>query len=1015
MRFRYCISIVFFALASYSNAQDEIRFNHLNLDDGLPNNIVNCMLQDSSGHLWFGTGGGLSRYDGNSLVTFVHNESDSTSICNSRINCLYEDNLHNVWIGTFFGLSKFDPVKKNFKNYYFNKHSLKVGSNIISHITQDNKGILWVATDAGIYNANASNPKFSLVKTFSEDHYGYLIHGMAFTSTGRMFILMDTALVYSDDNCSSFKTVVNNKINDGAFFSELNCDKTEKHLWFGAYKHAIAYEFDPQKNEIKKYSLDSTNSAFPIYFAYDFCRLNDSIMMVGCILGKTGGGLVFLNAKRNTYHTYVHLKEDATSLSDGDVWYILKDRQNSIWIGCDLGINSFNLRQLNFHWLTTYDWGIPDIGGISIRQMCYDNNLWIGTIGGGLFEYNPPNHHFSRYSRPFSKANKSPQDQIFSMCPYKDTLWLGTGQGFISFDISTHKFDTARKPNPELKELYFDTPKGIDRDNTGTFWFGTYAKGVFSYNPATGKGAHYLDRDTNLITKHSNIMRCLCVDAAGNKWVGTYEDGFYCMNAVTNQLTWNIPGDKNAVIMQRGWINDIYCDRLGNTYIATQLDGLIIYDENTNTFRTVKNPKWTDDNKIRRIVEVGKGILWLATGKGLSCWNLNNNTFSNYPEGMQLAGMVNVAGCASPDGTVYFGGGNKMLYFNPDDLKETAPNIHPEITSLSIMNKEYLSDITKPVFLGYKDNYVSFTFSAFDFLNEKGDQFAYYLEGLDNDWNYCGNMHYASYTNLSGGNYILHLKVQNAAGEWVEARHPLYLHIATPYWKTWWFFTLCGLAIFALGYLFYYLKMQRKLEAEKLRKRLARDLHDDIGSSLSSIFMISKMAVKNTSGTKEETQVILNKISESSHKTMESMNDIVWIVNPENDLMDSILTRMHIYFSEMLETSGIKYSFIVAEDVGKIKLGMEERRNFYLIFKEAINNLAKYSRCTEVIVTIVKEENKIKMEIKDNGIGFNLDNLSEKGNGLKNMRERARIIKGSLVIESKVGHGTTIRLILPLP
>jgi two-component sensor histidine kinase len=506
----------------------------------------------------------------------------------------------------------------------------------------------------------------------------------------------------------------------------------------------------------------------------------------------------------------------------------------------------------------------------------------------------------------------------------------------------------------------------------------------------------------------------MVVDGEGNKWAGTYEDGFYRMDAGTNQINWNIPSDKQATVMQRGWINDIYCDKTGNAYIATKGDGLIIYTASTKTFRTIKNNKWTEDNNLKKIVEDAKGNLWMATGKGLSCWDLKNNTFSNYPEGMQLASMDNVTGCTSPDGTVYFAGADEILYFNPDNLAEISPYVHPEVTSVKVMNKEYLSDITQPLFLSYRDNFISFAFSAFDFINEKGDQFAYCLEGFDNDWNYCGNRHFAEYTNLPGGNYTLKLKVQNANGEWIETIHPVILHITTPYWKTWWFFMLCGVAAFALGYQFYYLKMQRKLEAERLRTRLARDLHDDIGSSLSSISMISKMALKNTPDSKEETQFIFNKISESSHKTMESMNDIVWIVNPENDLMDSLLIRMRMYFSELLESKGVKYNFIAAEEVGKVKLDMDQRKNFYLIFKEALNNLTKYSGCTEVMVKILIEGDKILMEIKDNGLGFYPDDVSAKGNGLKNMKERAKMLKGMLTIESKLGQGTTIKLVLPI-
>ena len=612
---------------------------------------------------------------------------------------------------------------------------------------------------------------------------------------------------------------------------------------------------------------------------------------------------------------------------------------------------------------------------------------------------------------PVPGPNKAHRDQIFSIYPYKDTIWLGVGGGFIRFDVNKHKYDTAVIPLPELKGLYSNTTRGIGRDNEGTYWFGTYNAGVFSYNPMTGKGAHYLSRDTSLTTKYRNYIRCLSIDQAGNKWVGTYHDGFYRIDAATNQVIQSVPGKKNGVVMQRGVISDIYCSKNGNIYIATEREGLIIYEPSSQKFRAVKNYKWPEDNKIKKIVQAENGDLWLTTGKGLSCWDLKNNTFRNYPEGMPLASIINVTGWTLPDGTIYFGGDDEILYFNPNKLTETAPAIQPEVTSVSVMNKEYLSDITQPLFLSYSDNLISFTFSAFDFLNEKGDQFAYFLEGFDKDWNYCDTRHFAEYTNLPGGSYLLKLKVQNGDGVWVESAHPLILHITTPYWKTWWFFLLCGIAAFALGYLFYYLKIQRELEAEKLRTRLARDLHDDIGSSLSSISILSDMAVKNFAP--DDTQFILNKISDSSRKTMESMKDIVWTVNPENDTMDSLLTRMRIYASEMLESLDIEYTFAIGNEVESIKLAMEERRNFYLIFKEAINNIAKYSGCSDVKITINRLGEKVEMKISDNGIGFNIANAN-KGNGLKNMEERANLMKGTFSIESTQGKGTSATLVFPL-
>ncbi|HTB31603.1 MAG TPA: two-component regulator propeller domain-containing protein [Bacteroidia bacterium] len=1022
-RITYIYTISFlFVLRVVSYGQEDVRFNHLNVEDGLPSNNIICMLQDDNGFIWIGTGGGLSRYDGNNAITFTHNENDSSSVCNSQIACLYEDNLHNLWIGTYFGLSKYNPLKKDFTNYYFDKWSTSMETSLISNIMQDNKGMLYVATGTGIFKADPANPHFTQVKSFTEDHYGFLIHGLTSMSNGRIFILMDTALLYSDDYCKSFKTAVSSSANGNFYFSELYYDKSDEHLWFGTYAHSAAFEFDPHTFKTKQYPLESPASYQSNFAAYDFCRLNDSIMLTGCLFGHTrgGGGVIFLNTKRNSFLSYTHHNENPFSLSSGDVWCLMKDGQNTFWIGTTKGLNNFNLRQLNFHWITSENCGVQGLGDFSIRQLCYDKNLWIGTLGDGLIEFNGSNQKFSWYKSPKSLHEKKTRNYVFSMYPDNNTLWLGVENGFMRFDINTHVFDTTSLLVPELKDLYTSSTRGIGKDNEGIYWIGTYNSGLFSYNQSTGKGVHYFDRKTNLTTKYRNYIKCMSIDKEGTKWVGTYDDGFCRIDARpnnssgradTNQISWNIPGDKKAMVMQRGWINDICCDSIGNTYIATQGDGLIIYEAKTKSFRTLRNSRLPEDNKINKIVEYRKGCLWLATGKGLSFWDLNTNTFLNYPEGKRIANMVSISGCVSPDGVVYFGGDNELLYFNPDKLAETSPYIHPEVTSLSVMNKDYISDINKPLFLSYKDNYVSFAFSAFDFLNEKGDRFAYYLEGFDKDWNYCGNRHFATYTNLPGGNYTFHLKVQNSSGEWVESSHPVIMNFSTPFYKKWWFFLVSGLVIFILGYLFYYAQIQSELEAVRLRARLARDLHDDVGSSLSSISIISSMATKKREHSPEDVKRIFTKISETSQKTLDSISDLVWTLDPENDLMQDLFMRMRLYTSEILEAKEIMYEFNVAQETELVKMTMDKRKNIYLIFKEALNNIVKYSKCTRVLINVKLINHTMEFEIADNGIGFIEGTGEHKGNGLKNMKQRASQLNGTLTIKSKPGEGTNIKLL----
>ena len=636
---------------------------------------------------------------------------------------------------------------------------------------------------------------------------------------------MDTALLYSDDYCKTFKPLLHSWA-EGGFFTLLSRNG-KNDLWFGNYVNECVYSIEPNSLIIKKYSLDTLHTYTQHFLTYDFCRLNDSILMVGTLYGETikfGGGLFFLNIKTGKYWNYYSEDDNPYSLSNNNVWCIIKDKQNNIWAGTDDGLNSFNFRELNFHWSFCSNWGLPGLNALNITAMRADRcgNLWLGTTHG-LIEHRLLDHNFSWYHFPSPQTDPERRNNLFSVFPSGDSIYVGGGPGYMIFNAVSHVFEPDRKLQVGLEGLYYNTARSITKDKDGNYWFGTYSGGLYTCNPATGKGKNYFEHDTVFLSHYRNYINQVAIDTAGNKWIGTFEDGFYRIEAKTGKVVWNTPEDTKSQVADRGRIEDIYCDKKGNIYIATQMDGLITYNDATGKFRIIKNNKWPEDNKIKIIIPGNDGTLWLVTGKGLSNWDIENNKFYYYSEGSGFASMQDIAGCFSPlDSNIYIGGGSNLFYFNPKEINKASPEIYPAIVSVDIMNKEYLKDITKPISISYHDNFISFTFSAFDFLNEKQDQFAYYLEGFDKDWNYCGNRHYASYTNLPGGDYDLKLKVQNTEGRWVETNRPIHLHITTPYYRTWWFFLLCGLAIFGLGYLFYYLQIQRKTGSRKITDKIGQ-------------------------------------------------------------------------------------------------------------------------------------------------------------------------------------------------
>jgi nitrate/nitrite-specific signal transduction histidine kinase len=315
--------------------------------------------------------------------------------------------------------------------------------------------------------------------------------------------------------------------------------------------------------------------------------------------------------------------------------------------------------------------------------------------------------------------------------------------------------------------------------------------------------------------------------------------------------------------------------------------------------------------------------------------------------------------------------------------------------------------------LGYTENSITIEFAALSFLQRDKIVYYYKLKGLNKEWIRTDRQLSANYTLLPPGEYTFMVMCENADG--VESKNitQLVIYITPPFWRTWWFMTLVAIAIAAIIYVIHRLRVNRLLAMEKVRTRIARDLHDDMGSTLSTINILSTMAKMKVHKDTDKTEEYLEKIGDNSSRMMEAMDDIVWSINPMNDNMQKITARMREFATGVLEAKNMDFTFRVDQQVQELKLDMEGRRDLFLLFKEAVNNLAKYSQCSKAAIDISVHKNKLLMTISDNGIGFDVNN-SDGGNGLINMQKRAQSMKGRLSIESKKQVGTEVKLEVPL-
>jgi two-component sensor histidine kinase len=363
-----------------------------------------------------------------------------------------------------------------------------------------------------------------------------------------------------------------------------------------------------------------------------------------------------------------------------------------------------------------------------------------------------------------------------------------------------------------------------------------------------------------------------------------------------------------------------------------------------------------------------------------------------------------------------FAGGNNYVLFDPNLIKDKKRPDNVTITDFKLFNNTLPVDSIlklEEFSLNNDQNSITIEFATLNYNRRNKLKYYYKLAGADDNWVKSDGPIAANYAYLPPGSYTFEVKSVNSQGLESQEITRLPILIKPAFWQTWWFMLFVAIAVTGLGYLIYRMRLNQLFEVQKIRERVARDLHDDMGSTLSTINILSEMAkVKIHSDTTSAGDYI-GKISDNSIRMMEAMDDIVWSIKPSNDSIQKITARMREFAAGILEPKDIDYSFILDEKVKELTLDMEARRDLFLIFKEAINNLAKYSEATTAKIHFYQKDKKLILQIEDNGKGF-IVKESDSGNGLINMRKRSDKLKARFTINSKLNTGTEICLEIPL-
>lgn len=410
------------------------------------------------------------------------------------------------------------------------------------------------------------------------------------------------------------------------------------------------------------------------------------------------------------------------------------------------------------------------------------------------------------------------------------------------------------------------------------------------------------------------------------------------------------------------------------------------------------------------------GLVWMYTPNGLTRFDVQTNTFYSFGKNHFFSNIPSDgrSGTRFANGELAFVSNNGIIIFDPKQFARNLPPPIPTITSIELFDL-YIGDGSLPEMrreFSSQENSFTFDFNILNFSKQDRFTYQYRLVGAEPDWIKAKSNFQAVYSLLPPGEYQFEVRSINESGVYSEPAVYAF-EIKPSLVQTWWFKAMLALIFFGIVYLIYRMHVNRILAVVKLRSRLARDLHDDMGSTLSTINILSSMAKTKIGTDPAKSSEYISKISENSQRMMEAMDDIVWSIKPQNDTMEKLIARMREFANQVLESKDILFNMDIDEKVLGMKLSMDARRDLFLIFKEGINNAAKYSRATRLFISFSLDKNLFTLKIKDYGVGFDFKDLDE-GNGLENMKKRAANLNGALTINSKPGEGTELILRITL-
>ena len=947
-------------------------------EQGLPQSSVISVIQTRDGCLWLGTLNGLVRFDGIHFTVF--DEENTPGLNSDRIVYLFQDSHTNLWIGMDTGDV---ALAKDGKIQNFNLGSGGHEGRLMS-ACEDSSGAVW------LYMADAHLGRYQNGKM--------AVWNFSFNTRAlRRMVVAETSgalWVGEDWGLFSFRPA---NFQPPAFPIE-QLIQGRKIDSISASQRGGTWRLI--NGRVEKWSASQLEKNFGPFpwgnsTVTSVCEDKDGNLIVG----TPGAGVYWYDADGK----YQHISTDQ-GLSSAFVLSLCMDEQGNLWVGTD-GAGLDRIKKKIFDTPSgLHSWVVQSISGDA------SGGLWTAFNAHGM------TYWLTNAAQDFGVGRNS--NAWTALVDQRQRVWVGTRDEGL-FQFQTNQF----RPAPGA-EILGPQILALFEDRLGQLWAGTQ-NGLARWNEQGWK--MFTTRDG----LSGNTISAIAEDAEGNLWVGTENHGLNLFKSekfiLYQQETHGLPGND---------ISCLYADKDGALWVGTFGHGLARFYNGKWTRYSTRNG--LASNSIGYIAEDDEGFLWIGSNAGLMRIQKKSlDDFANEKADFISCRIYGKADglptreCSSGsqpaayfthDGRLWFPTTKGAASVNPKKLK---PNLQPPVVmieSVLVSGREQKTnrlDSTwrQSIVVPPGRNRFEIHYTGLNFTAPKEVRFKYRLENRDSAWTDAGDTRIAYYSQVPPGHYKFHIIACNEDGVWNNAGSVLEITVQPQFWQTGWFravVILCFLGIIVAAVRFVSTqKLHRQLALEKERSRIARDLHDQLGANLTQVALLGEMAEADK-GSPKQIQEHAQQISQTARETTRSLDEIVWAVNPANDTLDGLVNYACKYAQEYLALAGLRYRVDMPAQLPAIAFPPEARHNIFLAFKEAVNNVVKHARASEVWIRLRLQPDSFTLEIEDNGRGVGEVETAQSQNGLRNMRKRMEDIGGKFEIGPGTKGGTLVRLTVPI-